>query len=208
MTTNIFQDIKDRVDLKDLVRYYGLDVNRGGFACCPFHNERTPSFKVYEDHFHCFGCGEHGDHVDFVQKLYGLSNIEAAKKISHDFGLGLDNGELAIPVKPRKPKPRIDEGFELWLKESKEVISEYKKLLDYWHKTYSPRSPIDKVDDRYIESLQERGYAEYYLDQLLFGSENDKRACYDMDRDYPLVIKNRLDSIDVVSRKISKNNTL
>ena len=69
---NIFQDIKDRVDLRDLVRFYGLDLNRGGFACCPFHNERTPSFKVYEDHFHCFGCGEHGDHVDFVQKLRHL----------------------------------------------------------------------------------------------------------------------------------------
>ena len=208
MTTNIFQDIKDRVDLKDLVRYYGLDVNRGGFACCPFHNERTPSFKVYEDHFHCFGCGEHGDHVDFVQKLYGISNIEAAKKISHDFGLGLDSGELAIPVKPRKPKPRKDEGFELWLKESKEVIIEYKKLLDYWRKTYSPRSPIDKVDDRYIESLQQKAYAEYYLDQLLFGSEKEKRAVYDTDRDYPLTIKIRLDSLDTVSRKVSKSNTL
>ena len=100
-------------------------------ACCPFHNERNPSFKVYEDHYHCFGCGEHGDHVDFVQKLYGVSNIEAAKKISHDFGLGLDNGELAIPVKPRKPKPRKDEGYELWLNEATHVIIEYKKLLDY-----------------------------------------------------------------------------
>ena len=206
--SNIFQDVKDRVDLRDLVRYYGLDLNRGGFACCPFHNERTPSFKVYEDHYHCFGCGEHGDHVDFVQKLYGISNIEAAKKISHDFGLGLDSGELAIPVKPRKPKPRVDEGFELWLKESKEVVLEYKKLLDYWRKTYSPRSPIDKVDDRYIESLQQKAYAEYYLDQLLFGSEKEKRAVYDTDRDYPLTIKIRLDSLDTVSRKVSKSNTL
>ena len=206
--SNIFQDVKDRVDLRDLVRYYGLDLKRGGFACCPFHNERTPSFKVYEDHFHCFGCGEHGDHVDFVQKLYGISNIEAAKKISHDFGLGLDSGELAIPVKPRKPRPRVDEGFELWLKESKEGVLEYKKLLDYWRKTYSPRSPIDKVDDRYIESLQQKAYAEYYLDQLLFGSEKEKRAVYDTDRDYPLTIKIRLDSLDTVSRKVSKSNTL
>ena len=38
MTSNIFQDIKDRVDLKDLVRYYGLKLDRGGFACCQFHN--------------------------------------------------------------------------------------------------------------------------------------------------------------------------
>ena len=56
--------------------------------------------------------------------------------------------------------------------------------------------------------FKERGYAEYYLDQLLCGSENAKRACYDMDRDYPLVIKNRLDSIDAISRKVSKSNTL
>ena len=96
--SNIFQNIKDRVDLKDLVRYYGLDVDRGGFACCPFHNERNPYFKVYEDHYHCFGCGAHGDHTDFVEKLYGVSNIEAAKKISHNFGVWLIVSELATPV--------------------------------------------------------------------------------------------------------------
>ena len=45
MTSNIFEDIKDRVNLKDLVRFYGLEVDRGGFACCPFHNEKHPSFK-------------------------------------------------------------------------------------------------------------------------------------------------------------------
>ena len=66
MRQNIFQDIKDRVDLKDLVRYYGLDVDRGGFACCPFHNERNPSFKVCEDHYHCFGCGAHGYYIELV----------------------------------------------------------------------------------------------------------------------------------------------
>ena len=208
MSENIFQDIKDRVDLRDLVRYYGLDVNRGGFASCPFHNERTPSFKVYENHFHCFGCGEHGDHTDFVQKLFGLSNIEAAKKISHDFGLGLCDGEIAIPAKRKKLMPPKDDGFELWLKESREVIFEYKKLLDYWEKTYPPRSPIDKVDDRYIESIHQKAFAEYYLDRLLHGSENEKRAIYETDRDYPLTIKIRLDDLDTVSRKASKSITI
>ena len=204
MTSNIFQDIKDRVDLKDLVRYYGLELDRGGFACCPFHNERNPSFKVYEDHYHCFGCGEHGDHVDFVQKIYGISNIEAAKKISHDFGLGLDNGELAIPVKPRLLKPRKDEAYLMWLKESVSVLIEYKKLLEYWQRIYDLRSPIDKVNDRYLESIHNRDYNNYYLDQLLFGTEKEKRACYDLDRDYPLTIKNRLDKLDAVSRKAPK----
>lgn len=204
MTGNIFQDIKERVDLRDLIRFYGLDVNRGGFACCPFHNEQNPSFKVYEDHYHCFGCGEHGDHVDFVQKIYGINNIEAAKKISHDFGLGLDNGGLAITAKPRIIKPKKDEAFELWLKETTRVMIEYKKLLNYWMKVYYPRSPIDKVDERYIESLHQRGYVEYYLDTLLFGSEKEKYSLYDSDRDYPLSIKKRLDDLDIVSRNVNK----
>ena len=48
--------------------------------------------------------GEHADHTDFVQKLFGLSNIEAAKKISADFGLSLDHVEFAPPVEKRKIK--------------------------------------------------------------------------------------------------------
>ena len=95
MSENIFQDIKDRVDLRELVRFYGLDVNRGGFALCPFHNERNPSFKVCEDHFHCFGCGAHGDHTDFIEKLYGVTNIEAAKYTCQDLRLWLIDTKLA-----------------------------------------------------------------------------------------------------------------
>ena len=200
MTSNIFQDIKDRVDLKDLVRFYGLEVDRGGFACCPFHNEKHPSLKVYEDHYHCFGCGEHGDHIDFVQKLYGLSNIEAAKKISHDLGLGLDNGELATPVRPRFKSPQKDKSFEQWVNEATLTLIEYKKLLDHWSEVYIPRSPIDKVNDRYLESLHKKGYTEYYLSKLL-GAESDRREIYEMDKDYPMRIKKRLDSLDAVSRK-------
>ena len=202
MTSNIFQDIKDRVDLKDLVRYYGLEVDRGGFACCPFHNERHPSFKVYEDHYHCFGCGEHGDHVDFVQKLYGLSNIEAAKQINKDFGLGLETGEIAKPITTR---PRKNDEFKQWLGESVHTLIEYKKLLAYWERLYTPRSPIDKVNDRYLESINKRGYTEYYLDKLLYGNESEQRRFYEMDRDYPLTIKKRLDQLDAVSRTAPKH---
>ena len=201
MTSNIFQDIKDRVDLKDLVRFYGLEVDRGGFACCPFHNERHPSFKVYEDHYHCFGCGEHGDHVDFVQKLYGLSNIEAAKQINKDFGLGLEAGEIAKPIKPR---PRKNDEFKLWLGESVHTLIEYKKLLAYWERIYDPRSPIDKVNDRYLESIHNKAYVEHCVETLLFGSEQDKRNFYETDREYPKRIKKRLDELDAVSRKAPK----
>ena len=163
-----------------LVRYYGLEVDRGGFACCPFHNEKTPSFKVYEDYFHCFGCGEHGDHIDFVQKLYGVSNIEAAKRISQDFGLRLFDKEIATPVNPYlKEKNEMN----LWIRFAKNTLTEYIDILNKWEWVYMPRSPIDPVSDKYLESIHNKGYAEMILDELSYGTDNDRNELYQMDRE-------------------------
>jgi DNA primase len=51
-------------------------------GCCPFHHDKNPSFTVYEDHFHCFGCGAHGDVLGFVRKLYSLDLPGAASVLS------------------------------------------------------------------------------------------------------------------------------
>ena len=195
---NIFRDIKERVDLKDLVHYYGLNVNCGGFACCPFHDERAPSFKVYEDHYHCFGYGEHGDHIDFVQKIYGISNIEAAKKIDRDFGLDLFDRDFAVPAKPVLNQKN---DFENWLKNAEKTITDYVTLLKHWEKIYCPRSPVDEVDPRYLEAINNRHLAEFYLEQIRYGTKEDKLDLYENERNYFEKIKNRLDSLDTVSRR-------
>lgn len=55
---------------------------------CPFHNERSPSFKVYDDHYHCFGCGAHGDVIDFVMAIENVSHDEAIERVvGKDFKL-------------------------------------------------------------------------------------------------------------------------
>ncbi len=56
-------------------------------GCCPFHGEKTPSFYVYDDHFHCFGCGEHGDVITFVMKSTGASFMEAVEELAGQAGL-------------------------------------------------------------------------------------------------------------------------
>jgi DNA primase len=61
----------------------GRDVK----ACCPFHGEKTPSFYVYDDHFHCFGCGEHGDAITFVMKSTGAPFMEAVEQLAAEAGL-------------------------------------------------------------------------------------------------------------------------
>ena len=62
-------EIKTRIDLRDLIAH-DLGVRRrreSVVACCPFHQERTPSFTVYQDHFFCFGCEAKGDIFDWLQ---------------------------------------------------------------------------------------------------------------------------------------------
>lgn len=51
---------------------------------CPFHKEKTPSFVVWEDHYHCYGCGAHGDVIQFIQTHYNISFKEAAKQLGAD----------------------------------------------------------------------------------------------------------------------------
>jgi hypothetical protein len=63
----ISRDVKLR---KDGAEYVGL---------CPFHNERTPSFRVYPDHYHCYGCGAHGDVIDYVTETQRVDFREACR---------------------------------------------------------------------------------------------------------------------------------
>ena len=77
----IFEIVKENVNLREAAELYGIDVNRYGKALCPFHNDRNPSLYVADDHYYCFACGEHGDVIDFVGKLFQLSPYDAARKL-------------------------------------------------------------------------------------------------------------------------------
>ena len=89
---NNIEIIKQSVSMIDVLNFYGLRPNRRGFIPCPFHREKTASFKAYpkDKGFYCFGCGESGDVIDFVVKYFNLNFIEALKKLNDDFNLGLD----------------------------------------------------------------------------------------------------------------------
>ncbi len=56
-------------------------------GCCPFHGEKTPSFYVYDDHYHCFGCGVHGDAITFVMQSQGASFPEAVEQLATEAGM-------------------------------------------------------------------------------------------------------------------------
>ena len=106
----LFTQIKMAVSVKEAAEYYGLGVNRGSMVCCPFHNDRTPSMKLNEDYFYCFGCGAHGDVIDLVARLFNLSSYDAAKKLAYDFGIDPDKPPAAAAL--RKTKYPLAKAFQ------------------------------------------------------------------------------------------------
>ena len=81
-----YNKIKHSISPIEAAQRYGY--MKRGFMHCPLHADRTPSLKLYGDHFHCFGCGAHGDVIDLAAGLHGCSKSEAARRLEADFGDG------------------------------------------------------------------------------------------------------------------------
>jgi DNA primase len=71
-------------------------------GCCPFHAEKTPSFYVYDDGYHCFGCGAHGDAIGFVMATRGASFIDAVQSLAAEAGLDMPRPEPSADAAERK----------------------------------------------------------------------------------------------------------
>ena len=98
ITDSTIEEIKARIDIADLIASYGIQVKTAGAskkACCPFHHEKTPSFNINESkgYYHCFGCGESGDAIKFVQKMDGLTFVEAVKRLAEQCGVKIEEKE-------------------------------------------------------------------------------------------------------------------
>lgn len=92
---------------------YGVELAKRGahlmMGRCPLHEDRTPSFLVDErdQHYHCFGCGAHGDVIDLVRHLERLDFRGAVERLA---GPGLGRGPARAPAAPRRPPRCLDVG--------------------------------------------------------------------------------------------------
>ena len=172
---NIYEEIRQRLTMPEVARFYDLEMNRGGFAVCPFHEDKKPSMKIYEDHYHCFGCGAHGDATDFVARLFEISQYDAAKKLNSDFGLNLIDREYRTPITHRV---NPETSYHNWLRHAERTLNEYLNMLCRWQTEYVPKNPSEPLHPKFIESLTKKEYCQYLLDQITIGTEQDKRELY------------------------------
>lgn len=173
---NVFEAVKQSVTTRQAAEYYGVRVNRGGMALCPFHNDKAPSMKV-DRRFYCFGCQADGDVIDFVAKLYSLSGKEAAVKLAGDFSVSHDARGNGPPVK--KPARRKLSG-ELRLRQARQrcfrVLSDYYYLLGEWKTEYAPAPGDAQWHPLFEEALREQEHTGYLLDVFLYGTAEEKAA--------------------------------
>lgn len=91
LSDSFLQELRLKTDVVDLISSYVSLKKRGNtyVGLCPFHNEKTPSFTVYENtqSFYCFGCGAGGDGVSFMRKIENLDYIDAVKVLAQRAGM-------------------------------------------------------------------------------------------------------------------------
>ena len=97
-------ELRARTPLMSLVgrRVKLAKSGRNWTGCCPFHTEKTPSFYVYDDGFHCFGCGAHGDAITFVMQTEGASFPEAVERLAGEVGLAVPKPSLRVQAVERE----------------------------------------------------------------------------------------------------------
>ena len=164
---NLFENVKAVVTVRQAAEHYGLKFGRGNMACCPFHNDHTPSMKLNEDYFYCFGCGASGDVIDLAARLFGLSGYDAAKKLAADFGIVEQKPSVLRKLKRSKSQAELES-------RSFRVLGDYLQILQDWKTHCAPQSPEDAIDPRYAEACHMLERIENMLDILAFGTPQER----------------------------------
>jgi DNA primase len=162
-------DLKDRADLVRIIEPYARDLKKKGanwMACCPFHQEKTPSFSVnpQKGFYKCFGCGKGGNAFTFLMEMEGLNFPEAIERVAEMAGVPLPE--------------RVDDGLYQESKERKkeqkllsELIVELNRTaLKFWEEELQSDDPKAKAARDYLES---RGISEDIQKQFRIGFSPD-----------------------------------
>ncbi len=189
---NIFSEVKEHLTARQAAEYYGLQVKRNGLACCPFHDDKHPSMKI-DKNYHCFACGVGGDAVDYVSRMFGLSQYDAALKLIGDFTLPVDakgSAELSVQEKERIRREktereritRIQERFEKWCSHTIDMLRNCILEIDNVNR-FLIGKPLDIIfSEDYALMLHAEPVINYWLDILCMGDVSERRELFLKDR--------------------------
>ena len=164
-----FSEIREKISLREAVVFYGYSPNRAGFLCCPFHHEKTPSLKIYQTSWYCFGCKTGGSVIDFTARLFDLKPLEAAQKLDADFHLNLF-AERKPPTRAalraqekREQDKAIIQAFQSWREQTLDHLSECLYIAEHI-------SDWNAMTPQQIEAVKWREWMDDMWYSLFYGS--------------------------------------
>jgi DNA primase len=180
--------IRDKLRIEDVIGSYItlIPVGKNYKACCPFHNEKTPSFQVNPDRqfYYCFGCKRGGDIFSFVQEIEHVDFKESLKVLAEKAGVDLAmSAELSAEVKQKKTLQQIHEFaarfYQLLLSKNTHALDYLKsrgltsETIKAWRIGYAP-----DTYGQLVEVLRNKGFSDNDLvDSGLIGKGD--RGLYD-----------------------------
>ncbi len=129
------RDLLNRVDIVEIIQRH-MQLKKAGAnysACCPFHNEKSPSFTVSpsKQFYHCFGCGAHGDAIGFLMEYSGLGYIEAIKELAAGAGMSMPEFEPRFAKKKEEDGPDLYELMRRAMQYYREQLKATPNAIDY-----------------------------------------------------------------------------
>lgn len=170
---SLYQKIKSALTVWQVGEMYGMEPDRHGMVCCPFHSDNHPSMKLNGSYYYCFGCGANGDAIDLTTKLFDLNPRQAAEKLAHDFGLDPDKPPAHAIALP-SPKFGLTDEQRADIAYCLRVLTDYLDLLHDWRERYKPTSPEEPQDERFVEALHMTNLIEHLTDHIAYGTIQQK----------------------------------
>lgn len=155
---SFIQELLDRIDIVDVVARH-LQLKKAGAnftACCPFHNEKTPSFTVNssKQFYHCFGCGRHGNAISFLMEHSGASFVEAVESLVTHAGMQIPD---QVSIYPKIPDPGRVPSDKVKIDKEVEATSPLVGLYERMEQAAKFYRGQLKQSDQAIAYLKERG---------------------------------------------------
>lgn len=148
------EDIKRQYSMAEVCRMYGYTPNRAGYICCPWHNEKTASCKIYKNSFHCYGCGVDGDIFDFVEKMENCDFKTAFKMLGGQYTHRSDSDRLRAyrRNKAKEYRDTKEKTLREALRARQDDVADYRHALD----VLGEKSPLYSAALAQYEAARER----------------------------------------------------
>ena len=179
---------------QDAARHYGVQLDRRGWAVCPFHQDKHPSMSFRAGRYHCWVCDLQGDSIDFTGRLLGLEPLAAVERLNADFCLNLPLHRKPTPAEEQAARRRQEvaqahRAFEEWRSGFISQLNAAYRVAHIALQGIEAPADMDRLSPAETAAIQWQPAFEYWSDVLTTGEAREQMEIF-RDRQ---VIQSRID---------------